>query len=246
MMSSVYTPGFYRAHEEGSEKAARAIVPTILDLIQPRSVVDVGCGTGIWLAVFRELGVAEILGLDGAWVGEKQLRIPRDRFIVADLTKPLPVQREFDLVVSLEVAEHLPPPHAETFVESLTRLGPVILFSAAIPFQGGTGHLNEQWPDYWADKFSRRGYLVVDAVRGRIWNVDDIPWWYAQNALLFVRRETLSKVPVLGRERDGEAPRPVAIVHPRLYLAYANPNRQSMRALVREILSELRRRINRA
>src|SRR5438128_1549978 len=133
MISSVYMPGFYRAHEEGSEKAARAIVPTILDLIKQRSVVDVGCGTGICLAIFRELGVEEILGLDGAWVGEKQLRIPRDRFIVADLTKPLPVQREFDLVVSLEVAEHLPPPHAETFVESLTRLGPVVLFLGGYP-----------------------------------------------------------------------------------------------------------------
>jgi len=166
--------------------------------------------------------------------------------LIADFTRPLPVHRQFDLVVSLEVAEHLPSAHAETFVQSLTRLGPVVLFSAAIPFQGGTGHLNEQWPDYWAAKFAKRGYVVVDAVRGRIWDIEDIPWWYAQNAFLFVRHEALSTIPLLARTSDAAGPRPVAIVHPRLFMSYAHPNRRSVRLLVLQILSELRRRLNRS
>ena len=63
-----------------------------------------------------------------------------------DLAQPLQIDRRFDLALSLEVAEHLPPECGSEFVQTLTDLSSVILFSAAIPFQGGTDHLNEQWP----------------------------------------------------------------------------------------------------
>jgi hypothetical protein len=97
-------------------------------------------------------------------------------------------------------------------VDCLTRLGQVVLFSAAIPHQGGTHHVNEQWPDYWAALFERHAYTVVDAIRPRIWNDPDVEWWYAQNTLLFVHRDSRARV---------SAPAgagPLAIVHPRSYL----------------------------
>ena len=155
-----------------------------MKLVPAKSVVDVGCGLGTWLAVFREQGATATLGIDGEWIDRNHLEIPSESFMAFDLTQPLRLDRRFDLVVSLEVAEHLPPEAAETFVDSLTRLGSTILFSAAIPSQGGTHHVNEQWPEYWAHLFEKRGFRVVDAIRRRVWENGAVATWYAQNALL--------------------------------------------------------------
>jgi hypothetical protein len=105
----------------------------------------------------------------------------------------LPLEREFDLVLSLEVAEHLPEESAAGFSQSLARLGPIVLFSAAAPQQGGTGHLNEQWPSYWVRHFAQNGFTVVDCLRDRIWRDERIEWRYRQNLLLFVRNDLFSQ-----------------------------------------------------
>ena len=150
-----YTDEFYQSLREGTCRSARAIVPIVLEFMRPRSVIDVGCGIGIWLSVFEEYGVSDILGVDGDYVNRELLEISAERFMECNLTEPLHINRQFDLVVPLEVAEHLPIESAGTFIDSLTRLGHAILFSAAVPFQGGTHHVNEQWPDYWVRHFRR-------------------------------------------------------------------------------------------
>src|SRR6266511_1612991 len=159
--ATLYTDEFYRDHLEVSRRSARAMVA----LVRPRSVVDVGCGLGPWLAVFREHGVSDVQGIDGAWVDRSKLIIPEDRFLAVDVRRPIQLERRFDLAVSMEVAEHLPGECAPVFVDSLARLAPVVLFSAAIPFQGGVGPINEQWPEYWAEHFARNGYAVIDCIR---------------------------------------------------------------------------------
>jgi SAM-dependent methyltransferase len=217
-MPSEYTDEFYQALQEGTRRSARAIVPLVLELIDPRSVIDVGCGIGIWLSVFKEYGVSDILGIDGDYVNREMLEIPAEQFLAYDLTEPLEIGRQFDLVVSLEVAEHLPSDSAGTFVDSLTRLGPVILFSAAIPFQGGTHHVNEQWPDYWVHHFQARGYLAIDPIRKHIWQNADVDFWYTQNSLIFVRQEDLDRYPLLREEAKHTREAQLSIVHPRLFL----------------------------
>ena len=155
LMSVRYQRGYYEFLSGAAPRSAAEIVPIVRDYVDPRSVVDVECGTGGWLAEFNRHGAQEIMGLDGPWVPKAQLLIPQDRFQVVELGEPIRLGRRFDLVVSLEVAEHLPAARAETFVGSLVGLGDVILFSAAIPYQGGENHLNEQWPDYWARLFGK-------------------------------------------------------------------------------------------
>jgi SAM-dependent methyltransferase len=150
------------------------MAPLVLQLLPVRSVVDVGCGDGSWLAVFRELGVDEILGVDGEYIDREILQIPQDCFQAVDLSKPFDLGRVFDLAISLEVAEHLPSESAPVFVESLTRAAPLVLFSAAIPFQGGVHHVNEQWPDKWAGLFRGHDYVPVDFLRKRIWRNDAV------------------------------------------------------------------------
>jgi hypothetical protein len=173
---------------------------------------------GIWLSVFEEFGVKDVFGIDGDYVDRRMLKIANDRFMAFDLKKPIQINRKFDLVVSLEVAEHLPDESARTFVQSLTRLGPVILFSAAIPFQGGTGHLNEQWPDYWANYFKDDDYEAIDCIRKRVWQDDRVDWWYAQNILLFARRDYASSNALLQQKLENTCPSQLSIVHPRKYL----------------------------
>lgn len=217
-----YTDDFYD-RQDNIRRSAEVVVPIVCDVVQPRAVVDVGCGVGTWLSVFQQHGVRTILGLDGDWVPRRKLRIPVEAFAAIDLTRPLAIPRRFDLVVSLEVGEHLPPEAARTFVTSLTRLGPVVLFSAAIPFQGGDGHVNEQWPEYWAAQFAAEGYRVVDCIRRRIWGNPDVEAHYAQNTLLFVERERLDRDDRLRREAETAADARLSLVHPDVYLRYADP-----------------------
>ena len=215
-----YSDKFYEERID-SLQSARHIVPLVLELVQPNSVVDVGCGTGEFLHVFKENGIKDLFGIDGKWVNKKKLRIPGNFFLPRNLEKPLRIGRKFDLVVSLEVAEHLPEKSAKTFVETLTNLGPVVLFSAAIPFQGGTHHVNEQWPEYWAKLFEKKGYVPVDCIRRKIWNNDKISFWYAQNTLLFVKKNYLKNNAKLKKEFEQTGGLALSKVHPKLYLARA-------------------------
>jgi 2-polyprenyl-3-methyl-5-hydroxy-6-metoxy-1,4-benzoquinol methylase len=99
-------------------------------------VLDIGCGTGVWLAAWRASGVESIVGIDGDTVNPNWLHIPKDCFHALDLTKPVHLYQPgqvFDLAMSPEVAEHIPAEYAEQFLDSLVRHAPVILFSAAIP-----------------------------------------------------------------------------------------------------------------
>jgi SAM-dependent methyltransferase len=231
-----YGGDFFRFLDATALRSARRIVPRVLELVRPARIVDVGCGQGGWLSVFLEHGVAEVLGVDGEWVDPANLLIPRERFRHRDLRQPLELGEAFDLAVSLEVAEHLPAERADGFVDSLARLAPVVLFSAAIPHQGGVGHLNEQWPDYWAERFARHGFVPVDVLRRELWDDGEVAWWYAQNVLLFVREERLAELPVF---REAVVAPPCRLVHPRHYLVKveelrnrSEPERMSLRRLL--------------
>jgi SAM-dependent methyltransferase len=216
----LYTDAYYRALRDGARRSAEVVVPLVLRLTRPRGVLDVGCGRGTWLAVFREHGVEDVCGVDGDYVDREQLDIPRQQFVPWDLTQPLRLGRSFDLAVSLEVAEHLPADCAETFVGSLTALAPLVLFSAAAPFQGGQGHVNEQWPAYWARRFAARGYVPIDCLRRQLWDDERVEWWYAQNILLFAGPGQMEALPPLREAHaltGGTAP---ALVHPKRYLEW--------------------------
>jgi hypothetical protein len=230
-MENPYTKEYYQALREGARRSAEAIVPLVMGLLHPRSVIDVGCGDGTWLSVFRRHGVREILGIDREYVTGEVLEIPEEDFLAHDLRVSLAMVREFHLVVSLEVAEHLPGACAETFVDSLTRLGPAVLFSAAVPYQGGTDHVNEQWPDYWAELFGRKGFVALDPIRKHLWGQDDVDYWYRQNTLLFVKREYLENRPELEAERKDVHGSQLSLVHPEMFLEMERKYSEALRKL---------------
>jgi SAM-dependent methyltransferase len=214
-----YTTSFYEEIRNGSLRSAEVVVPLVLQLVPARSVLDVGCGDGTWLSVFRKHGVDDMIGIDGGYVSRELLQIPQDRFQDVDLAKPFSLGRVFDLAVCLEVAEHLPPECATGFIESLTCLAPVVLFSAAIPKQGGNHHTNEQWPEYWAKLFGEHGFRPLDFIRRHVWQNDAVEFWYAQNTLLFVQANLLETNASFKAEFERTNRNQLSLVHPRQYLA---------------------------
>ena len=214
---SIYDDKFYDTQVKGSLNSAKEILPLIMDIVKPKSVIDVGCGLGTWLSVFRELGVADITGMDGDWVEENRLLISKENFISTDLENPAQINEKFDLAISLEVAEHISPENSEKFVKYLTGKAPVILFSAAIPHQGGVNHVNEQWPTYWINIFEKYNYQVIDCIRRKIWENKKIEVWYIQNMFLFVEKNSLDGNKILKKEMETDLNNPYSVIHPRLY-----------------------------
>ena len=218
-LMTTYTRKWFDQQVVGAASSASTVVPLVMDLVHPRSVVDVGCGMGVWLAEFIRAGVQDVLGLDGDYIDRGHLAIPTDKFRVCDLRQPLPADRKFDLAVSLEVAEHLPPGVAEQFVAGLAALAPVVLFSAAIPAQPGNQHINTQWQSYWAGLFAARGYAALDPIRPAVWNDPRVEWWYSQNTLMYVSRERLASDERLSRLVVPAGSGMLDAVHPALHEA---------------------------
>jgi SAM-dependent methyltransferase len=189
-----YDDAFFDSQVAGALRSARAVVPHVLDLAPIASVVDLGCGRGAWLRVFEERGVADCFGVDGDYVDQSKLLIDRARFRAADLCRPIDLGRRFDLALCLEVGEHLPARSSTALVQSLAAAAPLVLFSAAIPGQTGTSHINEQWPDYWKRRFNDLGYERLDLVRPRIWQNPDVEWWYQQNIALYATGPVLDEL----------------------------------------------------
>jgi SAM-dependent methyltransferase len=234
-IGAIYSSKFFVGQEGGSANSAAIVVPLVLSLLDIKSVVDVGCGVATWAAEFIANGVPDVWGIDGDYVDRSQLRISLDRFIACDLTESIPVERNFDLAVCLEVAEHLPESRAGGLVASLASLAPCVLFSAAVPGQGGTHHVNEQYLAYWVKLFERHGYQGLDTIRPSILGNDLVEWFYQQNIVMFVAPEH----PL----HDKHIPHPFPIIHQYLYERRARQLKLPLGTLARALPGALVRSV---
>lgn len=216
MPKKKYSEDFFSLHLKMSLSSAENVIPVVLEFVQPRSVIDIGCGTGAWLKAWKKNGVQEIKGVDGDYVNKDQLMIESSEFVSWDLTTKYTSKKKYDLVCSLEVAEHIDKKFADVFVDTLCSLGDIILFSAAIPGQQGTHHVNEQYPDYWAVHFGKKGFVAVDCIRPRVWDNSGISWWYRQNTLFFINKKVINSHPKLKTEVTNSGTRVLRMVHPEL------------------------------
>lgn len=206
-----YDAGFYEDQVDGSARAAAVVLPLVFRVFTPARVLDVGCGQGAWLAAAEALGSRELTGLDGDWVDRARLRSARIAFHATDLAAPIPARGRHDLCISVEVAEHLPPARAEGFVADLCAASDVVLFSAAVPMQGGTEHVNEERASRWAARFAARGYDCFDLVRGAVWDDARVEWWYRQNLFVYAAR---GSAPHAAFAAAPLPPTPRDLVHP--------------------------------
>lgn len=185
---SLYGDAFYANQVAGSYRSARAFLGHLFQYWKPSSIVDFGAGVGAWLAAAHEFGITEVAAIDGDWVDTKRKVNPSIPYFHADLERPIRIDRRFDMAMSVEVAEHLHPSRAGSFVEDLTLASDVVLFGAAMRDQGGTNHVNEQDQGYWIALFAERGYLCIDFFRAPFWRSTEVEPWYVQNTFMFVRK----------------------------------------------------------
>lgn len=213
-----YDRSFFQLQSVNEKKrnAAHTISKIVLDICENiNSVVDVGCGIGVWPNAFAEHGVSVAHGVDGNYIGKEMLLLNKESFYEQDLREPLRLSRRYDLACSLEVAEHLPPSRALSFVEDLTKLAPIVLFSAAIPGQGGANHVNEMWQHHWARLFNQFNFKTVDHIRPIVWSMEDLQVCYRQNTLLYVHESVLETNSRLKEAQKKTTEAMLPLVHPR-------------------------------
>jgi glycosyltransferase involved in cell wall biosynthesis/SAM-dependent methyltransferase len=218
----LYSTSYFGQSLRGCVEAGRLVLGRVLENYEVGSMLDVGCGIGTWLRAAGELGIKDLVGLDGQYIDLNNVLFDPNAFVATDLSTPFCIERRFDLTVCNEVAEHFPHERGPGFVRDIVTTSDVIVFSAAVPFQGGDNHFNEQWPEYWAILFRKNGFICFDPFRSSIWNDAGVESWYAQNALLYIKEGH-----ELGAKLDRyRADRHVlSRVHPKIFLTNVTRSR---------------------
>ena len=241
-----YNPDFFANQSTNlAQYSAKRVLKEVMRIVNPQSVVDIGCGVGAWLNELSNYGITDILGIDGEYVDRTQLLIAQESFLAADLTRLTSLSKQYDLAICLEVAEHLPKEASKQFVKFLTCSGRFILFSAAIPGQGGVNHVNEQWQDWWAGLFEEFGYRPIDCIRPSVWSDPSVAYCYSQNAFLYATPESL-KTATSGV--DFQLRFPLRVVHPIQFTQLQqihDPKNMSFRSSARVLLRVMSRAIAR-
>ena len=240
--AGLYDNAFFDTQDQDAMSSAAIVAPIVIQFVKPASVVDIGCGRGAWLQEFKKRGATTVLGMDGTYVDPNRLLIETSEFQGVDLSEPFSIRGGFDLAVCLEVAEHLPPRMGPFLVDALTAAAPIVLFSAAIPNQGGTNHINERLPAYWEGLFSKQGFERADCIRPIIWQDSRIKDYYRQNLLLYCSKRALVGSKLLQGEVERSRSSELELIH-REHLARLEWFTKLLTVISRVAMRGLRRRI---
>jgi SAM-dependent methyltransferase len=192
--NNLYDEKFYRSVSTRSRKTAEIVSPMLLQIFKnPKSVLDVGCGDGVWLDEIIKLNnFSRVEAVDSEASDFKFIK-NKKRIIIhkqnLEINSRLP-KFEFDIVLCLEVLEHLTEETALKIAGQITNSG-MILFSAATPGQGGTGHINERTHEYWDDFFAKKGFISADCIRPQIQAYSQIPSFYKNNLMVYLNTSKL-------------------------------------------------------
>jgi hypothetical protein len=232
----MYDIKWHDHHGIKTTSSAETIIDILMSFLDVEAVLDVGCGDGRWLSVCHAKGVASISGVDGPWTDPEGLQISSEFVTIRELSQPFKLGRRFSLAISLEVAEHVDKKFSDVFVDNLVRHSDVVLFGAAVPYQGGFRHINEQWQSYWAKLFEARGFLNYDLFRSQIWNDKNVHTWYKQNIIMYINKnkvDTIDKVSNYIKTKSIQR-LPLDIVHPETYEPTASYKKIAFRPLARQ------------
>lgn len=192
----IYDKKFFDNTKKFESASAQSIVNILIKYFKPKSVVDVGCGIGIYLAEFSKRGI-EIKGYDGA-VSAISGSLAGKKIKKYDLNQPLNAEKKYDLCLCIEVAEHLPYESANILLDSLTGLSDIIVFTAATPGQGpkSIGHINEQPHEFWVDLFKIRRFTLNKKLTEEIkkeMSDQNVIWWIIKNIMIYQKQSFATK-----------------------------------------------------
>ena len=227
----LYDEGFFKSVKDINMRFAETLVPIVSQFADIKSVVDFGCGVGCWLKAFSDCNSLDYMtGYDGEWLRGNELLVDENDIIYTDLSNRVVTEKKYDLVISLEVAEHCPDTSADVFIQNLTSAGNLVLFSAAIPWQGGVGHINERWQDYWSEIFLKYGFECHDVLRPLCWDNEDAGI-YRQNVFFYVKQSQKHNYPkIINADHNASTMR--NMVMPTLYDTLMKKNDSLLRTLM--------------
>lgn len=218
MSRHIYNQTFMDYTAASATRSANTVISLLMQHITVKSILDIGCARGAWAAAWLHAGASQIMGVDGHYVDKSTLLIPADSFRAQDLNETFNLDRKFDLVQSLEVAEHIQAEKADCFIANLVRhANGIILFSAAPPGQGGEYHVNEQPYDYWREKFATYGFMPFDYFRPQLAGRAEVSPWYRYNTLLYVHKDNIASLPVAIRHTAIKQGQPIPDISPPWY-----------------------------
>lgn len=208
----MYDERYYKRHQAGSYQSALQILRFVHSITHFQTMVDYGCGIGTWGNAARSLGTKEYLGIDQHAFDVGYMLISESEYLQGNLQHPIRLRSSYDLAVCVEVAEHISKDFADALVDNVCQNSEVVLFSAALTYQGGTGHINEQPCTYWIEKFRSKGYMPVDCIRPAFWDNEQIEIWYRNNCILYMTCVAFDRyhknIPVVSLPAD--------IIHPKM------------------------------
>jgi len=189
--TKIYNQKFFNNTFKFENSSAKAFAAILIKHFAPKSVIDIGCGIGIYLSEFKANNI-EILGFDGS-PAVISGSLAGDKIKLHDLCQPLNLNRQFDLCLCLEVAEHLEPACGQTLINTLTDLSHAIIFTAATPGQGpkSIGHINEQLPEYWQKLFEQKNFILNKKLTEKIkreMGEEKIVWWLTKNLMILEKQ----------------------------------------------------------
>jgi len=157
-LTEIYPPRFFARRFKLNWRIP-FVCDAVIKILQPKNLIDIGCATGDLIKGFVERGV-DAYGLEGSRNVRQYLEVDEERVRFFDLRDLVCWERRFDLAICLEVAEHIEPEYADSFVFNLNNASDRLLISVAPPGQGGHHHVNCQPLNYWMDKFNDYGYIL--------------------------------------------------------------------------------------
>ena len=208
----MYDEEYYKRHQAGSYQSALQILRFVHSITHFQTIIDYGCGIGTWGNASHSLGTKEYLGIDQHAFDAGYMLISKSEYLQEDLRHPIRLHSFYDLAICVEVAEHISEEFADMLIDNICRNSEVVLFSAALVYQGGTGHVNEQPCTYWIEKFRSKGYTPVDCIRPAFWDDEQIEIWYRNNCILYMTHEAFNRyhqnIPIVSL--------PANIIHPQM------------------------------
>lgn len=240
-----YPSAWHASFADVTSNSARLILSFLQNFVRLDSMLELGCGEAHWSANALSLGTQTVCAVDGPWNNKERLNVASSQYIEAEINRNFNVPGKFDMAICLEVAEHVDMNFATKTVSILSEASDVVLFGAAIPYQGGFGHINEQWPSWWNEKFLLAGFRPYDVIRPKFWNHPDIHYWYKQNTILYIREGAknidLEKLSSLKDWGNGEYV--MDIVHPEKFLSVASYSEVSILRFLKKLPKHLKKRI---